>query len=169
MAFVRPEGVFRRRRDVFSCCGRRQRWGLLAVACFGRWGFCPPWPGQGQRLPGNGAALRVRERLHWRAWQSGACSLPGRALTVVVSRPGLARHRAGFSVRCPWLVIAVPEQAGVFGREVSAQMGEHVAFRPKVFSVGCGARDAQPRVQPTRLSAVGKRRGFESWAILKVC
>ena len=79
---------------------------------------------------------------------------------VVATAWGFSVSGRGFGLR-PGQAVTAPDQASAFGQGNLGHVEEHIVFRPKGFSFGGGAmRDAQPRVQPTRLSAVGKQARF---------
>ena len=84
----------------------------------------------------------------------------GECASVVVAKPGLARDLLVFSVRRPWLAVAAPDQASVFGQGSSCQLGERIVFRPWRFRLAVErVRRPTPRAADPP-AAEGKRRGI---------
>ena len=157
-ALARSEGTFQRRRKAFSCRGRRQPWGFLAVECFGqrrfgcaaacpmrrckRWGGAPCCGnvsigvrGKAGRVPCEGVRFRG-------GCQAGACSSACGVLAVT------------------WAGRGANGQASVFGQGSPCQLGEHIVFRPWRFRlaverVRCPTpRAADPPVGGGKVGAV---------------
>ena len=156
-------------RKGFSCCGCRQLWGLLAVACFRRRGLARCGLGRVSGCPETGLRSMLRERIQRRAWQSGVCSLQGSVLAVLRARPGLPPSSVWFFGQASVAGPGHARRGRVFSaREVSAKWETRLPSGRRVFRLAVERETPNPACSFPACRRRGSGRGFGNWAILKM-
>ncbi len=107
----------------------------------------------------DGAVLRVAGTYPLACVVKRGVFLVRECASAVVARPGLVRQRVGFW-RSPGLAVAQMVRRAFSAREAPANWESTSSSGRGVFVWRWSESDAQPRVQPTRLSAVGKWARF---------